>query len=135
MRATPTLLVLVLATPCAWAAQNLANPAVDVDAYRADVAAATLARAERLVSEDEFIRMARQPDTVIIDARSRAKYGALHVRGAINLSFPDLTVASLAAAMPDRYTALYTDGYRNVYELAPLLSVATTRIELEGSPR
>jgi hypothetical protein len=170
MRATPTLLVLVLATPCAWAAQNLANlanPAVDVDAYRADVAAATRARAERLVSEDEFIRMARQPDTVIIDARSRAKYDALHVRGAINLSFPDLTVASLAAAVPDRkmriliycnnnfrdapdpmpsklpaaalnlatYTALYTYGYRNVYELAPLLSVATTRIELEGSPR
>ena len=49
-------------------------------------------RARRLVSEDEFIRLARLPGTVILDARSRPKYDALHVRGAINLSFPDITV-------------------------------------------
>jgi len=31
------------------------------------------------------------------------------------------------------YVALYTYGYRNVYELGPLLDARTTRIELKGS--
>ena len=31
------------------------------------------------------------------------------------------------------YVALYDYGYRNVYELGPLLEVATTRIEFERS--
>lgn len=164
MRARATLAALVLAIPCAFAAQN---PAVDVDAYRRDVAAATLLRTDRLVSEDEFIRMSRLPGTVIIDARSRPRYDALHVRGAINLSFPDFTAADLAAAVPDKstriliycnnnfrdapdpmpskmpaaalnlatYTALYTYGYRNVYELQPLLSVSSTSLDMIGTTR
>lgn len=73
------------------------------------------------------------------------------MRGAVNLSCPDLTVESLARLVPDTatliliycnnnfanapdpmpvnlppaalnlatYTALYTYGYRNVYELGP----------------
>jgi phage shock protein E len=159
-----TLPLLVLATQCAFAAQN---PAIDVDAYRRDVAAATLLRADRLVSEDEFIRMSRLPGTVIIDARSRPKYDALHVRGAINVTFPDFTAENLAAAVPDKstriliycnnnfrdapdpmptkmpaaalnlatYTALYTYGYRNVYELQPLLSVSSTNLDLIGITR
>ena len=45
-------------------------------------------RETRRVSEAEFIRMSREPGTVVLDARSREKFDELHVKGAINLPFP-----------------------------------------------
>lgn len=110
--------------------------------------------------------MSVEPGTVILDARSRDKFDELHVRGAVHLSFPDLTAESLRQLIPDpatriliycnnnfrdaegpfprklataslnlsTFVALYDYGYRNVYELAPLLDVHTTRIPLEPTP-
>ena len=144
-------------------AKEPANPAIDSDAYLRLATQAVSHRESRRVSEDEFIRLAGTPGAVVLDARSGPKYDALHVKGAINLSFPDITVDSLNALLPDRnaivliycnnnfrdapdpmpsklppaalnlatYTALYTYGYRNVYELGPNLSVSTTRIPFE----
>jgi hypothetical protein len=118
------------------------------------------------VSEAEFIRMSRQPGTVILDARSREKYEELHVKGAINLSFPDISYESLAQTLPDRktriliycnnnfanaegpfpakiaraslnlstYIALYSYGYRNVYELAPLIDLKASKLEFASRP-
>jgi hypothetical protein len=114
------------------------------------------------LTEDEFIQMSKEEDVVILDARSRQKYDELHIRGAVNLSFPDITVESLATLFPDKkqmiliycnnnfvnaekafptkmapaslnistYISLYTYGYRNVYELGPLLDAKTTKLEL-----
>jgi hypothetical protein len=144
-------------------ANEPANPAIDSEAYVRLASQAVTHRESRRVSEAEFIRLARKPGVVILDARSKAKYDALHVKGALNLSFPDITVDSLDALLPNKdaivliycnnnfrdapdpmpsklppaalnlatYTALYTYGYRNVYELGPNLSVKTTRIVFE----
>jgi hypothetical protein len=122
-------------------------------------------RATRRLSEAEFLRFSRELGTIVLDARSKQKYDLLHVNGAINLSFPDITVASLDAVLPDKnariliycnnnfvnnqpafptkmataslnlstYIALYTYGYRNVYELAPLLDARNTRLDLVAS--
>jgi hypothetical protein len=141
------------------------NPAIDSEAYLRLASQAVMHRESRRVSEEEFIHLARKPGVVILDARSKAKFDALHVKGAINLSFPDITVDSLEALLPDKeaivliycnnnfrdapdpmptklppaalnlatYTALYTYGYRNVYELGPNLSVKTTEIMFEGT--
>ncbi|MFO1324668.1 MAG: rhodanese-like domain-containing protein [Burkholderiales bacterium] len=146
---------------------GLANPAIDSAGYLRVAAQAAAHRETRRLTEDEFIAMSQQPGTVILDARSRPRYDALHVRGALHLSFPDITVDSLARLLPDRdariviycnnnfanapdpfptklpaaalnlatYTALYSYGYRNVYELGPLLDVRTTRIPFEGTHR
>jgi hypothetical protein len=168
MRMLIGCVVLALAPAVsALESQNLANPAIDSAGYVRLVSEAAQHRQSHRVSEAEFLRIAKLPGTVVLDARSRAKYDALHVRGALNLSFPDLTVESLAATVPDRstviliycnnnfrdapdpfpsklppaalnlatYTTLYTYGYRNVYELGPLLEVATTRIEFEPAVR
>jgi len=123
-------------------------------------------RESRRVGEAEFIRMAREPGTVGLDARSRAKYEELHVAGAVNLSFPDFTADTLARVLPDKTTrvliycnnnfenslaafptklpsaslnlstfvALYHYGYRNVYELGPLLDPARAQLRLESTP-
>ena len=141
-----------------------ANPAIDMDGFLRNSAEAARHRESRRVDEDEFLRLAREPGTVILDARSERKYAELHVKGAINLSFPDIAVASLARTIPDKGTriliycnnnfanaegpfpsklpsaslnlstfiALYDYGYRNVYELAPLVDLARSKLPFEG---
>ncbi len=63
----------------------------EVEAYRAD----------RLVSLAEFHRMAADPNTIILDARSADAYARGHIDGAINLPFTDFTDASLRQALRD----------------------------------
>ena len=140
------------------------NPAVDEAAYVRVVGDALGHRARRRLSEADFIRMSREPGTIVLDARSKAKFDEMHVEGAINLSFPDIAVESLAEALPNRnariliycnnnfsgaegafpsklasaslnlptYVALYDYGYRNVYELGPLIDVGATAIPFAG---
>lgn len=82
------------------------NPAIDMEGYlRVSVAAARY-REGRRISEEEFIRLSRDPGTVVLDARSHEKYNELHVKGAINLSFPDIAIESLARTIPDKNTRI-----------------------------
>ena len=151
------LLLLLLATT----AHAQDNPAIDMAGHLRVAAEAAEHRSTRRVSEAEFIRMSAEPGTVILDARSAEKYRELHVRGAVNLSFPDITVQNLERLIPDRgtriliycnnnfvnaegpfpaklpsaslnlstYVALYDYGYRNVYELGPVLDPRRSRLE------
>lgn len=63
-------------------------------------------RANRLVSLAEFHRMAREPNTIILDARSANAFAAGHIAGAINLPFTDFTDQSLRAALGDPNTRI-----------------------------
>jgi hypothetical protein len=83
-----------------------ANPAIDMKGYLEVSREAAAHRQSRLVSEEEFLRMSREPGTVILDARSRERYDELHVKDAINLSFPDIAVESLKSAIPDKGTRI-----------------------------
>jgi phage shock protein E len=143
------------------------NPAIDMPGYLRVAGEAAEHRASRRVSEAEFIRMSREPGTVVLDARSREKFDELHIKGAVNLSFPDITAETLKRAVPDparriliycnnnfvnaegpfptklpsaslnlsTYIALYNYGYRNVYELAPLIDPQTSRLEFRSAGR
>jgi phage shock protein E len=143
-----------------------ANPAIDMDGYLRVSREAAEHRETRRVSEAEFIRMSREPGTVILDARSRERFDELHVKGALNLSFPDIAIDSLAVALPDKntriliycnnnfanaegpfpvkiaraslnlstYIALYSYGYRNVYELAPLIDLKASKLPFVSRP-
>jgi rhodanese-like protein len=158
-------LCLLGVTPVTFA--QTANPAIDMPGYLKVAQQAAEHRENRRVSEDEFMRMSREPGTVVLDARSRERYDELHVKGAINLSFPDIAVESLARTIPDRntriliycnnnfagapgpfpekkisaalnistYIALYNYGYRNVYELGPLVDLKESKLEFEPPVR
>jgi hypothetical protein len=151
-------LVLMLAVNTAYA-----NPAIDMEGYLRVSREAAEHRATRRVSEEEFIRMSREPGTVVLDARSRDKFDELHVKGAMSLPFPDIAIESLKAAIPDKetriliycnnnfanaegpfpakiaraslnlstYIALYSYGYRNVYELGPLIDIKASALSFE----
>jgi phage shock protein E len=78
------------------------NPAIDMAGYLRIAPEAAQHRAKRRLTEEDFLRMSREPGTIVLDARSRDKYDLLHVRGAINLSFPDIDVESLQRTLPDK---------------------------------
>lgn len=168
-------------------ADELANPAIDMDGFIKVAQEAARHRATRRVTEAEFIRMSGEKGTVVLDARSKQMFDRLHVKGAINLNFSDLDAVQLAKVLPDKnariliycnnnftpaadapargspnstprsataaaareaflpkkataslnvstYTALYNYGYRNVYELAPLIDPSDAKIEFESTP-
>ena len=143
------------------------NPAIDMQGFLTVSREAADARESRRISEADFIRMSREPGTIVLDARSREKFDELHIKGATHLSFPDIAVDSLHATIPDKatriliycnnnfrgaeksfptklpvaslnlstYVALYSYGYRNLYELAPLLDIKTSKLQFESSRR
>jgi phage shock protein E len=69
-------------------------------------------RAQRLVSLEQFRAMAREKDTLILDARSPAAFAAGHIEGAVNLTFTDFTAEALAEAIgdPDRRILIYCNN-------------------------
>src|SRR5262249_43227449 len=89
---------------CGGAFAAPANPLIDADAFARDSAQAHALREGRRVSEAEFIRMSREPGTVVLDARSERLYRLRHVKGAVNLSFPEFTAQTLAHVIPGRDT-------------------------------
>ena len=101
-------LTILCATTVALAQKKPAipNPAIDMQGYLRAAAEAAEHRESRRLTEEDFIRMSREPGTVILDARSQEKYNELHIKGAINLSFPDITVESLNTALPDKNTRI-----------------------------
>ncbi len=108
-------LAVCIAT-AAGASQQVANPAIDMQGFLRVSAQAAGFRAERLLTEAEFIRLSREPGTVVLDARSPEKFAELHVRGAINLPFPDIAVERLRDAIPDPDTRILiycNNNFRN----------------------
>jgi rhodanese-like protein len=161
-----TFFALLLALSSLAADDKLANPKIDMPGYLKIAGEAASDRQSRRLTEEEFLRMSRQPGVVILDARSAEKFCELHVHGAVNLSFPDFTAANLKQVIPDfdspvliycnnnfanaegpfpgkmakaslnlsTYIALFTYGYRNIYELGPLLDVHSTKLTLDSCP-
>jgi hypothetical protein len=115
-----TLVVMPLAH--AAGPEAVANPAIDIPGYLRVSRQALDYRETHRLSEEDFIRMSHEPGTVVLDARSRQKYDELHVRGAINLSFPDIATGSLQGALPDKDARILiycNNNFRNAEEPFP----------------
>ena len=148
-------------------AKTIVNPAIDMPAYLQVANEAARHRETHRLTEAEFIAMSREPNTIILDARSAEKYAELHIKNAVNLSFPDITVDSLAKLFPDKnvriliycnnnfsnapkpfptkradaslnistYISLYSYGYKNVYELGPLIEIEKSKLPFVSGPK
>jgi hypothetical protein len=146
--------------------EEIPNPAIDMKGYLKISQEAAKHRATRRLTEAEFLRMSKESGTIVLDARSHEKYKLMHVVGAINLSFPDITVDSLKRTLPDKsariliycnnnfvnaeaafptkmataslnlstYIALYTYGYRNIYELGPQIDPTKSKLPFVTAP-
>lgn len=78
-----------------------ANAQIDYSGFRGLTNEVQGYRDDRLVSLAEFQRMAGEPNTIILDARSADAYARGHIDGAINLPFTDFTDQSLRQALRD----------------------------------
>lgn len=159
------------------------NPNIDMVGYLKVAQEAAKVRESRRLTEDDFIKMSQEEGAIVLDARSKEMYDLLHVKGAINLSFPNIDVENLKKTLPDKnakiliycnnnftpapefakpnqkpngplaiqaarafpgkgmvaslniptYITLHSYGYKNVYELGPLVDPAKTKLALVSS--
>ena len=158
------LFLLMTSVPQAQTARAPLNELIDYEAFAGSVDEVRALRESRRVSETDFVRMAREPGTVVFDARSERLFKLRHIAGAVNLSFPEFTEATLARIIPTRETriliycnnnftgapeslpvkavasalnlstfvSLRVYGYRNVYELGPVIDVARSKLAFQG---
>jgi hypothetical protein len=98
------LLPLLAATTLAHADPQ--NALIDYDGFARNVQEVRALREARRVSEAEFMRMAAEPGTVVLDARSERLFQMRHIKGAVNLSFPDFTAETLARVIPTKATRI-----------------------------
>jgi hypothetical protein len=87
-------------------AQEIPNPLIDYRAFQAGVERVGAVRENLRVTEFEFLVLAGDPSIVILDARSAEKFARLHVKGAKNLSLPDMTEEELARIIPSKSTRI-----------------------------
>jgi hypothetical protein len=78
------------------------NPNIDMAGHLKGAQAAAAVREKRRLTEDDFIKMSKEEGVIVLDARSKAMYDLLHVKGAVNLSFPDIDILSLLKMLPDK---------------------------------
>jgi hypothetical protein len=97
----PLFAVLLLSLAPAAVAQT-PNPQIDYAGFQALTGKVSGYRASRLLTWNEFAAAARQPGTLILDARSADAYASGHIQGAVNLPFTDFTAESLARVIGDR---------------------------------
>ena len=121
-RLTMTLVVLA-ACPFAGTTADRkgppSNPAIDMEGYLKVAGEAAKHRETRRLSEADFIKLSKEAGTVVLDARSKEKYDLLHIKGAINLSFPDIAIDSLAKTFPDKSARILiycNNNFRNSEE-------------------
>lgn len=87
-------------------AEEIPNPLIDYAAFQATVERVGEIREDHRVTVLVFIAMSADRKTVVLDARSREKFELLHVKGARNLSLPDITEAELAKVIPSKSTRI-----------------------------
>jgi hypothetical protein len=87
-------------------------------------------RQNRLVNFAQFQAMAREPSTIILDARSAAAYAQGHIAGAINVSLTDFTAPALAAAIKDPNTRILIYCNNNFENNAPPVVLKSVQLAL-----
>jgi phage shock protein E len=87
-------------------AEDIPNRLIDYDAFQKNVLEVAMRRENRRITEAQFIRMSADKSTIVLDARSERMFARLHVKGARNLSLPDITAEELARIIPSKSTRI-----------------------------
>jgi rhodanese-related sulfurtransferase len=87
-----TLLIATLASSCATAADKPAAPPT--------------AAAHKDVGADEFEKLAKEPDTVVLDVRTPEEYSAGHLKNSVPIDFKDKAFAEKVAKLDKGKTYL-----------------------------
>lgn len=99
-------LLLLLTIPCGLMAAEPPNPKIDYEGFARLATDLKITHEQNRISEADFIRMAAEPGTIILDARTTDKFDQIHVKGAVHLAFTDFTAEALAKVIPDKTTRI-----------------------------
>jgi len=86
--------------------ERIPNKMIDYPGFLQNAETVGKLRAQRRVTEAEFIRMAQESGTIVFDARSDSKFAMFHIKGAKHLSLPDVTAEELTKVIPDKTTKI-----------------------------
>lgn len=86
--------------------ENYNKAKVSYEDFKTLVSEVEAHRASRLVSLDTFLKMSKEPGTIILDSRSAFRYQRIHLKGAKHLSFTDFTQGNLAEVIPSPDTRI-----------------------------
>ncbi len=102
MRTVIAAILLSVAVATSGMAQNKNYPKAKVsfEDFKGLVAAVEPHRASRLIDLDQFLKMSKEPGSIIFDSRSTFRFDRIHIKGAKHLSFTDFTQDNLAKAIP-----------------------------------
>ncbi|MEM1225264.1 MAG: rhodanese-like domain-containing protein [Planctomycetota bacterium] len=82
------------------------NPAIQFGGFVTLAQKLQKLRDSRRVSVETFVAMAQEPNTVILDTRSKAAFDEVHVAGAIHLNFSDFTDEKLNKTIASKQTRI-----------------------------
>lgn len=82
------------------------NPAIHFGGFIALAQELQELREARRVPIEVFVQMAKHPDTIILDTRSKAAYDDVHISGAVHLNFSDFTDEKLHKTIPSKQTRI-----------------------------
>ena len=98
-------MLFVAGTACAQDA-DYPQAKVSFDDFKGLVAEVEVHRADRLVDLETFLRMSREPGTIVLDTRSTFRFERIHLEGARHLSFSDFTQDNLGRVIPSFETTV-----------------------------
>src|SRR3954470_7201350 len=102
-----SIFTVVISAPLLCAADKpIPNRLIDYPAFLKGAEEVATVRETHRLTEDEFLRFAQDTGTIVFDARSEEKFRLLHVKGATNLSLPDITAEELARVIPRHDTRI-----------------------------
>ncbi len=103
---TKNALIIGLLAASPLLAEEIPNPAIQYTGFVKLTRELEPVRSKNRVSEADFLKMAAEPGTVILDARSTDKFERIHVKGALHLAFTDFTEDALKKVIPDKTTRI-----------------------------
>lgn len=109
------------------------NPNVDYRGFTQAALDLEKVRTQNLVSEEDFIRMMGEPKTIVLDARSKAKFDMMHVKGALHLDLTDFNAPALEKLIPDKATRVLiycNNNFKNAEPSFPA-KVATVALNVQ----
>lgn len=129
------LVVLGLAATGFAQAANYPKAKVSFDDFKGIVAEVESHRASRLVDLDTFLKMGKEPGTVILDSRSAFRFERLHVKGAKHLAFTDFTQDNLQKVIPsfDTRILIYCNNNFDGNQIDFASKVAVPRLRAGGA--
>jgi len=103
------IILLIISVPMSLLSQEnkkLPKSNVNYDSFLEISEEVRAYRESRLVSLHQFLDFMKDPETVLLDTRSKAAYDKKHLKGAIHLNFSDFTTEKLLQLLPDKKTRI-----------------------------